>query len=290
MSQHSIRRGSAGRRSRSWSSRSRSWTSSAAALLLGERVPRVVVGHREQIDAVPALRDEQRHLVARPLGQPLGDAVHALGLARQDDLVRDERQRQPSRRLRRFASRPAPRASAPVVLREERGDDLLVGDLGLLDRERRHVGELAGAHVEERDLHEVPLAVEAEHVAVDVVDRDDALLLAHLLDGAELVAVDGRQLEPHLARAACFMLLVELARQLVVTPLEELRHRVDLLGVPPAVDRETHGAGHRLIWYCRHGPLAARELDVAAGAELEVLVDEVQRAPSPPSPKWYGPK
>jgi hypothetical protein len=33
------------------------------------------------------------------------------------------------------------------VLREKRRDDLLVGDLGLLDRVRPHVGELAGAHV-----------------------------------------------------------------------------------------------------------------------------------------------
>ena len=49
----------------------------------------------------------------------------------------------------------------------------------------------------------------------------------------------------------------------------------------------THGAGQRLIWYWRQG--AARgELGVGAGAELEVLVDEVQRAPRRWSPSGTG--
>ena len=50
----------------------------ALALLLGERVARVVVGHREQVDAVAALGEQQRHLVPGAIGEPLGDAVDAL--------------------------------------------------------------------------------------------------------------------------------------------------------------------------------------------------------------------
>ena len=131
--------------------------------------------------------------------------------------------------------------------------------------------------MEERDLDELPLAVEAEHVAVDVVDGDDALLLAHLLDGAELVAVHRRELEAHLARRALH-LAVELARELVVPPVEELGDRVDLLGVPGAVDLADAGRGAALDLVLQARPLAAGELGVAARAELEVLVDEVQRA------------
>ncbi len=164
------------------------------------------------------------------------------------------------------------------MLREERRDDLLVGDLGLLDRVRGDVLQLARAHVEERELDEIALAVEAEDVAVDVVDRDDALLFAHLLDRAQLVPVDRGELEAHLARGLLH-LHVELARQLVVTALEELRDGVDLLGVPAAVDLEDARGRAALDLVLQARPLAARELDVAARAELEVLVDEVQRAP-----------
>ncbi len=97
------------------------------------------------------------------------------------------------------------------------------------------VGELAGAHVEQGQLDQLALAVQAEHVAVHVVDRDDALLLAHLVDGAQLVAVDGGELEAHLARRLLHA-VVELARQLVVPTLEELGDGVGLLAVPRAID------------------------------------------------------
>ena len=45
------------------------------------------------------------------------------------------------------------------MLREERGDHLLVGHLGVLHREGRNVGELAAPDVEERELDEIALAV-----------------------------------------------------------------------------------------------------------------------------------
>jgi hypothetical protein len=121
--------------------------------------------------------------------------ARASGSQRQDDLVGIERRRAC---VIVFQLRSAERGS--VVLGEEGRDDLVVGDLGLLDRVRPDVGKLAGAHVQKGDLDELALPIEADHVAVDVVDRDDALLLAHLFDGAELIAVHGGQLEAHLAR------------------------------------------------------------------------------------------
>ena len=60
--------------------------------------------------------------------------------------------------------------------------------------------------------------------------------------------------------------------------LQELRDGVDLLAVPGAVDGEDARRGAALDLVLEAGALAARELDVAARAELEVLVDEVERA------------
>ena len=59
---------------------------------------------------------------------------------------------------------------------------------------------------------------------------------------------------------------------------EELGDGVDLLGVKAAVDVDDAGGGAALDLVLEARALAARELDVAAGAKLEVLVDEVQRA------------
>ncbi len=205
------------------------------------------------------------------------DAVDALRLAGDDDLVRDERDDRDRQRATLVFARTPGEGSA-VVLREERRDDLLVGNLGLLDRVRPDVGELSCADVEERDLDELSLAVEAEDVAVDVVDRDDTLLLAHLLDRAELVAVHGGELEAHLARGSSH-LGFELARQLVVAAFEELRDGVDLLAVPGAVDRQDARRRAALDLVLEARTLATCELRVAASPKLKVLVDEMQRSP-----------
>ncbi len=108
MSQHSMRRGTTGKRRRSCRSRSRSCTSSLWRRFSAKRVARVVVGHREQVDPVAAPGDRERDLVARALGEPLGDALDALGLARQDDLVGHEDERSVAR-----LPSASSRASAP---------------------------------------------------------------------------------------------------------------------------------------------------------------------------------
>ena len=93
MSQHSMRRGSDGKPQPLLQIAKPLLHVVGPPLLLGERVTRVVVGHREQIDAVTALGEEERHLVPGAIREPLGDAVHALGLARKNDLVGDEHDR-----------------------------------------------------------------------------------------------------------------------------------------------------------------------------------------------------
>ncbi len=248
-----------------------------AALLLGERVPRVVVRHREELDAVTALRKEQDDLVPGAVRQPLGDAVDAFGLARQDYLVGHER-----RDRLVVAVVPGPgerrRERRAVVLRQEGRDDLFVGDLRLLDRVGHDVCQLAGSHVQQRDLDQLAFPVKPEDVAVHVVDGDHALLFAHLLDRAQLVTVNGGELEPHVARGLPH-LFDELARELVVAALEELADGVDLLAIPAPIDGEHAGRRTALDLVLQARPPPARELDVAARAELEILVHEVQRPP-----------
>ncbi len=59
------------------------------------------------------------------------------------------------------------------------------------------VDDLAAAHVEEVDGEHVVFEVEAEDVGVLVVGGGDALLVLHLVDGDELVAEAGGELELH---------------------------------------------------------------------------------------------
>ena len=69
----------------------------------------------------------------------------------------------------------------------------------------------------------------------------------------------------------------ELPRQLVVAAFEELRDRVHLLRVKPAVDREDARRGAALDLVLQAGTATTGEFDVTARAKLKVLVDEVQR-------------
>ena len=156
-----------------------------------------------------------------------------------------------------------------MVLREKRRDDLVVRDLGLSNRVRPDVGELSGAHVEQRDFDEVSFAIEPDDVAVDVVQRHDALLFADLFDRPQLIAIDRSELETHLPRGPAHSVL-ELARQLVVASLEKLRDGIDLLGVPNGVDREHTRGRTALDLVLEARAFSPRKLDVAARAELEV--------------------
>ena len=103
--------------------------SSALPPLLGERVARVVVRHREEIDPGPRFGRSSVTLLPGPLRHPL----------------RDARQRFRARTGKITSSGTgtdglilvAAFERGPVMLRQEGGDDLLVRDLRLLDRVRR---------------------------------------------------------------------------------------------------------------------------------------------------------
>ena len=96
--------------------------------------------------------------MTRALGEPLRDALGGVGQERDDHLVGDRHHHVGvlgrGRALRALARLLRERRA--VVLREEGGDHLLVGHLGVLHRERRDVGELAAPDVEERELDEIP--------------------------------------------------------------------------------------------------------------------------------------
>ena len=74
-----------------------------------------------------------------------------------------------------------------------------------------------------------------------------------------------------------------------MAPVEEQRHGAHLLAVQRWVDLEDARRRTALDLVLQARPRAARELAIGARAELEVLVDEVQRAPRAVA-EWYGPK
>ena len=132
--------------------------------------------------------------------------------------------------------------------------------------------------VEQRELDEIALAMDAEDVAIDVILGDDALLLPDLVDRGELVAVHRRELEVHRARGRCHAIF-QLFRELVVPAVEEHRDRADLLVVPGAIDLEDARRGTSLDLVLQARTLPCAHLRVGAGPELEVLVDEMKRPP-----------
>src|SRR5262245_49523723 len=168
---------------------------------------------------------------------------------------------------------------APVMLREERGDDFFVRNLGVLYGDRDDIPEATRTHVEDGDLRELAFAIDADDVPRDGrIDVDDALRFADLLNRGELIAIDGSELEPHLARGGAHTRL-EFARELVVTTLEEHRDALDLLGVPSGSDVVDAGRGAALDLELKARALPREELAVAARPQLEVFVDQMKRAP-----------
>src|SRR5262249_28397376 len=139
-----------------------------AALLL-EGVLGVLHGDVEQLALRPARRRVERYLARRfallarrrfaPLTQPFRNAVGAFRQYSEEDLVRAE---------------GAPGTAFVVVLAQERRDDLVVGDLRPRVREARRLDDATRAHVESRQLHDVALTVESEHVLIAIGDGDDS--------------------------------------------------------------------------------------------------------------------
>ncbi len=207
-----MRRGSVGKRRRCCSFAQALVDVVGGATLLLERVARVLGGEIEQLALRAAGRREHVAALAAALAQPLGDAVGAVGEHRDEHLVGDDQRA---------------RARVAVVLAQERRDHLVVGDLDARIGEARHVDDAPRAHVQHRQLDQIALPVDAEHVLVQIRHGHDALRLAHQLHGLDLVAVDGGDLVVHVGGGIAHAIL-QLARQLVVTAVEEQTHRAHL--------------------------------------------------------------
>ena len=237
-----------------------------------EGVPRVFAREIEELPPRAALGRHDVHRARAalsfggerdaPFAQPLGDAFGAFGKARHDHFVRNVRL-------------PAP--ALAVVLAEKARDELVVRDFDAPVRKRRRVDHASGAHDEQHELGEVALAVHAEHVLVAVRHRHDALGLAHQIDRLELIPIARRELElERLARRP--HALFEHRAELVVAPFEKEPDRAHLLRVELPVHLVHARRGAALDLELQAGPLAARELAIRAGAELQMPLDEVERA------------
>ena len=198
-----------------------------------------------------------------PVGKPLRDAVRALGQHRQDGFVGDER---------------AAGSAFRVVLAQERRDDLVVVDLGACVRKGRRFHDAPRAHVNHRQLDEIALPVETEHVLITVAHGHHALRLPHRVDRADLIAIRRGELVLEIRRRVGHAPL-ELPRQLVVAAVEEQADRAHLLAVKGRIDGEDARRGAALDLNLETRPLPAHELPIGARAKLKMLLDEVQRAP-----------
>ena len=87
------------------------------------------------------------------------------------------------------------RPVALVELGQHGGEDLVVGELEVVERVRLVAGELAGPHEQHLQLDEAALAIEPEDVLVAAPVRDRLLPLHRGLDRAQLVAEPRRLLE-----------------------------------------------------------------------------------------------
>src|SRR5690606_7352208 len=227
------------------------------ATLFTERMPRVLDGELDQPATRPTRRredfDAPGALAARAgrrlsaLREPLDDPLDAFGQHRDEHFVRNQ---------------TLGAATVPVVLAQEARDHLVVRHLDAAVGDAPDVDDAPGAHHHERELDEIPLAIEAEHVLVAVAHRDDALRLPHALHRGELIAIRRGELELE-ARARLPHPRLELARELVVAAGEEERDGADLRRVLLAIDVVDARRRAALDLVLEAGALAARELPIA---------------------------
>src|SRR5439155_1690179 len=222
-----------------------------AALARVAEAPAQHLGHRREVvraldgaDAVAA--------VAVLVGRPLADRD------REEDLVRHVV------------------VGRLVELREDRLQDLLVGELPVVEAVAAVRDQLAAAHEEDLDLDRAALAVEAEDVLVGAPVLDHLLALLRLLDRLDLVAHAGRLLEALLGRGGGHS-GAEAGDHLVVAPLEEEHYLPEVLLVRATVDRQHAGAETALDVVLDAGAAAVAEDGVAARAQGKHLADRVER-------------
>ena len=147
-----------------------------------ERDRGVGLGHRDELSLGPPLRRQHLHAAARELREPLTGELrlrHLLG------------QQYFRGRGDRFA----------VELADERRQDLAIAPPGhAVEEERLLPDQPALAHEEQLHARVVALPHDPDDVLIHVLDRDDLLALANLVQGLDLVAEDGGALELEVGR------------------------------------------------------------------------------------------
>ena len=262
---------------RRWSSRAQLLEHPLARVLIvaarGEALPCVVHRHFEQAQFFAALRHQELDFFSAPFGEQLGAHVGILQRDRHDHLVRRD-------------------ARARIELREQVGEDVLVGEFQIVETPSLRIGELAAAHHQHDRLDKAALAIKPEDVLVDTPVMQHGLALDGLFDRAHLVAQARRllELQPLGMLAHPFAQLLE---HFEVAPLKQHLRGVQMAFVFGAVDRRQHGPRHRLIWYSRHGRERLRKTaseQVRSGKTLR-MTSMVSRKPSaePKGPKYLPP-
>src|SRR5690606_16998877 len=138
---------------------------------------------RKETTLARSPRSSRRHDLRAPLGEPLLDAFGAYRQYRHNHLFRNERRAEPT-----FA----------VVFPQEARHDLVVRKRGARVTDIEDLNDAPEPHINNAQLHEVPLSIETEDILADIRHSDDALLFARGFHSRELIAIDGRDLEGHL--------------------------------------------------------------------------------------------
>ncbi len=218
-------------------------------------------GHGHEPPLLSALRDGDRDPDAAAVGEVRGELIGLGREQRRQDGARDG-------------------VGAGVVLRQERAEDLRIGDFArALDDEVLAADELAVADLHDLDAGFVLLAGEADDVVLGPAERRHLLLFHGPLDGAKLVPADGCLLVAQRGRVGGHLAL-QVGRDRLLPAVQEvhdLADRLAVLGLRDGLDARPLAAVDVVEQAGPlEDPLPLRDVEVA-GAEREDLAQQLQR-------------
>jgi hypothetical protein len=152
-------------------------------------------------------------------------------------------------------------------------NDLLVGQLEVVELIGLVAGQLALAHEQHLGFDEAALAIEPEDVLIAALVRHACWRSWVRLDGAQPIA-DARRFLEALALGRLVHLPAQLAIELDVLAREQHHRCAQMRFVLGPIDGSTQGPRQRLIWYSRHGRerfLNTLSLQVRSGMVLRTV-------------------
>ena len=194
----------------------------------GETLARILHRHFEQAQLVAALRHRRLDLLAAPLGEQLGAHLGVFELDRHDDLVGDV-------------------ARARVILRQQVGEHILVGEFEVLKTPAMRAGQLAAAHHQHDRLDKAALAIKPEDILIDSPMMQHGLPLDGLFDRAHAVAHPRRLFEFEPLGMAFICSRISLQQLEVLALQQHLSRRADGARYSSRSTGRQHGPRHRLI-------------------------------------------